>query len=251
MPDRRAHRGPHPKDRELFSTAALPALRAATADLSWLWSRGYAVDASLKLVGDRYQLEKRQRLAVARCAAGDDAIRFRRARQLAADEIAARRLRIDGYNVLTTIEAALAHGAVIVGRDGCYRDMASMHGTYRKVEETLPAIELIGRSLAELKPALAQWLLDGPVSNSGRLAAQLRETALRHVWNWTVELWPDPDAVMIGAAAAMDEPVNVTADSVILDRSAAWFNLARHVVDTYIAEAWIVDLSGDRSGEAL
>ena len=240
MPDRRAHRGPHPKDEQLFSSAALPALREATSDLSWLFSRTYAVDASLKLVGDRYQLEGRQRLAVARCAASDQAVANRKSGELSAAEIAGRTLLIDGYNLLTTIEAALAGAVIIAGRDGCYRDMASMHGTYRKVEETSPAIELIGRTLTELSVTQAKWLLDKPVSNSGRLATILRETAQANVWNWQVELVPDPDAVMI---AADGEDVNITADSVILDASDRWFNMARHCIDIHVADAWILAFS--------
>ena len=45
-------------------------------------------------------------------------------------------LLIDGYNVLTTVESALAHGLLLIGRDGCMRDLASMHGSWRKVDET-------------------------------------------------------------------------------------------------------------------
>ena len=156
MPDRRAHRGPHPKDEQLFSASTLPALQRATRELSWLFSHGYAVDASLKLVGDRYQLESRQRVAVARCAASDESVAKRKTTALTAEDVARRSLLIDGYNLLTTIEAALAGAVIIVGRGGRYRDMASMHGTFRKVEETLPAIELIGRTLAELKIADAR-----------------------------------------------------------------------------------------------
>ena len=192
MPDRRVHRGPHPQDAKLFSPAQLPVLQQATRDLSWLFSHGYSIDASLKLVGDRYQLNARQRLAVARCAAGG------------------------------------------------YRDMASMHGTYRKVAETLPAIELIGTSLAKLGNTEARWLLDKPVSNSGRLATMLREAAQNHGWQWTVELVNDPDAVMI---AAPEGVVNVTADSVILDRSLCWFSLTRHIIDQHIGDAWIIRLN--------
>lgn len=246
MPDRRAHRGPHPQDETLFCAEAVPDLRRSVSDLSWLLSRGYAVDAALKLVGDRYQLRARQRLAVARCAAGDDAREKRTEHELTADDLSGRRVLIDGYNLLTTIEAALAGGVILLGRDGCYRDMASMHGTYRKVCETPPAIELIGAALAELQIAHAHWLLDRPVSNSGRLAAQLREAAAPRGWNWGIELVADPDAVMIGASGGA---VNVTADSVILDRGGDWVNLARRVVDAYIADAWIVDLSGESSGE--
>ena len=75
------------------------------------------------------------------CAAGEEAVARRQANDIPNPQ--QRQLWIDGYNVLTTIEAALAGAVIIAGRDGCYRDMASMHGSYRKVEETSPAIELI------------------------------------------------------------------------------------------------------------
>ena len=242
MPDRRTHRGPHPKDSQLFSSAVTPVLRKATADLSWLFSRGYSIDASVKLVGDRYQLAARQRLAVARCAVGDDSLDLRANCELSAENLRDRHLLIDGYNLLTTIEAALARAVIIVGRDGCYRDMASMHGTYRNVHETAPAIELIGNALSELQIASAHWLLDSPVSNSGRLATRMRASAESHDWAWKVELVPDPDSVMINRSHEM---VNITADSVILDSNLPWFNLARHIIDAYITDAWIADLDSD------
>ena len=68
MPDRRRHRGAHPRDRELFAPERIEDLRRAVGDLSWLLSRGYAPTSSLKIVGDRYDLAQRQRTAVARAA---------------------------------------------------------------------------------------------------------------------------------------------------------------------------------------
>ena len=40
MPDKRAHRGPDPRDDEAFGRPTWPALREAVADLSWLFGRG-------------------------------------------------------------------------------------------------------------------------------------------------------------------------------------------------------------------
>ncbi len=55
--------------------------------------------------------------------------------------------------------------------------MASMHGSYRKVEETLPAIYILGELISKWNVATCRWLLDKPVSNSGRLKTMLRRTA--------------------------------------------------------------------------
>ena len=68
---------------------------------------------------------------------------------------AGQRIAIDGYNVLITIEAAMSGGCIFKARDGCLRDLASIHGTYRKVNETIPALQLIGEFLKEKNTAVA------------------------------------------------------------------------------------------------
>ena len=236
MPDRRQHRGPHPDDLRLFSLGSRPALQAAVDDLAWLLSRGYAPKSALKLVGDRYDLLARQRTAVARCACSDSEVQRRRSRQVACDAIRGEAIWLDGYNVLTTIEAALAGGVILPGRDGTYRDMASMHGSYRKVAETRPALELIGKTLAELEAGPCHWYLDSPVSNSGRLKGIIQEVAAEHQWAWDVELVHDPDPIL-----AESPQIAATADSAILDRCARWFNLARETVDRQVSGARVLE----------
>lgn len=239
MPDRRSHRGPHPEDEKLFSAQMVPVLREAVSDLSWLLSRGYSLDGSLKLVGDRYRLVRRQRLSVGRCAASDDAVAARAESHIEASAGHGSDLLIDGYNLLTTMEAALGGGVILLGRDGTYRDMASMHGTYRKVSETIPALTLIGASIAHLDVHEARWLLDSPVSNSGRLASVLRDLAKEQGWTWRVELVQNPDAVLKHATAE----IVVSADSVVIDSAPRWLNLARHITDQHIPDAWVIDLA--------
>src|SRR5262245_31402919 len=212
MPDQRQHRGRHPEDDRLFAPDQWPALRSAVADLSWLLSRDYASVSALKLVGDRYSLDQRQRIAVARCACSDQARASRLSRRVDVAAIRGQKLEIDGFNILTTIEAALAGGVLLLARDGCLRDMASVHGTYRKVEETLPAVELVAKSLAQWQPAQCIWYLDAPVSNSGRLAAIVRAAGERAGLAWKVELVSSPDQIL-----SKTDAIVATADSVILD----------------------------------
>jgi hypothetical protein len=237
MPDRRAHRGKHPEDAKLFAASQHEALRAGTRDLSWLLSRDYAQPSAVKVVGDRYRLNERQRMAVTRASCSDESLAKRKRSEVSPGALRDRPIEIDGYNLLTTIEAALAGGIILHCRDGTFRDIASIHGTYRKVEETLPAIELAGSMLTSLNVARARWLLDSPVSNSGRLATMLRDEAAKHGWNWDVELVQNPDAIL----SASNEIV-VSADSVILDRCVKWFNLARRVVEGLIPSANVVEM---------
>ncbi len=235
--DGRRHRGAHPKDRRLFAAAALPALRSSVADLSWLLSRGYAATASLKLVGDRFALKERQRLAVARASCSDQQKESRERTRLPLESVKGQDLLIDGFNIIVTTEAALSGGALIRCRDGLIRDMSSVHGSYRSVAETEEAIQLIGETLSEAKPASALWLLDRPVSNSGRLAQRIREIAAECDWPWSVEVVMNPDKVL----RASDRIV-VTSDSNVLDGVKRWINLGEALIARRLPEAWVMDL---------
>lgn len=222
----------------MFAESAWPHLCAATSDLSWLLGREYSMVSALKLVGDRYQLRERQRLAVMRSACSDAARVRRQSTCRPFETISGQTLLLDGYNVLTSVEAALGGGVILHARDGCYRDMASMHGTYRKVAETIPALQLIGEFLADCKVGRALWYLDSPVSNSGRLKTIMQDYANERDWDWQVELVQNPDAVL---AASLE--LVATADSVILDHCTRWVNLAYGVISQRISSALVVDLS--------
>ena len=227
MPDKRAHRGPHPEDAQLFNAKTLPTLQAAVSDMGWLLSRGYADKSSLKLVGDRYALTQRQRLAVMRASCSDQQFKNRTCKRMSGNLMQDRTLVIDGYNLLITIEAALSHAPLFICRDGTIRDLASIHGTYRKVEETIPAITIIAHVLDKLSFSKAVWLLDEPVSNSGRLKKRILAFAQEKSMDWNVQLVPNPDKVLIESQAII-----VTSDSAVLDRCKQWLNLAGILIDT-------------------
>lgn len=235
MPDRLSHRGPHPGDPERFAPARLPVLRQAGADFGWLAAHGYAPKSSLQLVGDRFALDLRQRQAVARASCAPAVAAARMARQLPLGPLP--ELWVDGFNVLTTIEAAFAGGVVLGCGDGCYRDLASVHGTWRRVVETPLALAHLAGVLAVAGVAQVVLLLDAPVGNSGRLAALVRRLASVHGWPWRVEVVASPDQELARAGV----PV-ATADSAILDRGVAWVNLAREAIAT-VPGVWLVDLA--------
>ena len=237
-PDRRRHRGAHPEDARLFEAARLASLRVAVSELSWLLSRGYQTKSALKLVGDRHNLRERQRLAVSRAACPDESCERRRASRVDEREVAGVGLIVDGFNLVITLEAALSGGVLVLGRDGCVRDLSSVHGSYRAVEETERAILLAGEALAALKPASVLWLLDSPVSNSGRLAARVREVASARGWPWEVRVEFNPDREIVNS-----DRVAVTSDSNVLDGVTRWLNLGRLVVERHVPSPWLIDLN--------
>ncbi len=219
MPDGRTHRGPHPEDHRWFNTETMPLLTKAVGELNWLLERGYAGKAALVLVGDRHALSERQRMALYRSACAPSVVQERARKHVALRPPIA----VDGFNLLITVEAALSGGILLRGCDGCVRDLASMHGSYRSVEETERAIELV----RELLPLEAVWYLDQPVSNSGRLAQRLRAAG------YPVELAPNPDRVL-----AESEAVAISTDRFILDRCARWHNLGARLVERLGAPVW-------------
>jgi hypothetical protein len=171
---------------------------------------------------------------VLRSSCSGSSLERRRAARIEIDAPHGRPIRIDGFNLILTLESALGGGVVLGGRDGCFRDLASVHGTYRRVAETQPALNLSARLMGEWGLGPCTWLLDAPVSNSGRLAAMIRATDS----SWTAEVVPDPDRVLVDGT----DPI-VTADAVILDRCSAWINLARSLVEAAVPGAFVVDLA--------
>ena len=222
----------------MFGDAWLAALRVATAELSWLLSRGYQSKSALKLVGDRHALRERQRLAVGRAACAESSLERRRASRVGAVAVAGEGLVVDGFNLVITLEAALSGGVLVRGRDGCVRDLSSVHGSYRAVEETERALLLAGEALAALAPQSVLWVLDRPVSNSGRLAEHVRATAAERGWPWTVEVEFNPDREIVNS-----DRIAVTSDSNVLDGVGRWLNLGRMIVERHVHGAWVIDLS--------
>ena len=244
-PDTRQHRGAHPADRELFRDEALPQLRTAVAELSWLLTRGYTAKAAVKLVGDRHSLIERQRLAVARAACSDQSLAIRNSSCIPAESISREDVIIDGFNLIITIEAALSGGVLLLCRDDSMRDLSSVHGSYRAVSETETAIVLIGEELKQLGVKSVEWVLDKPISNSGRLAKHIRELAATRSWPWTVELLFNPDERIISS-----EKIGITSDSAVLDRVGRWVNLKRQLIETRLRRTWLIDLKTNEAGNA-
>lgn len=224
-------RGPDPEDAETFRADRLVALREAVGDLSWLMGRGYSEHAALKLVGDRLQLTARQRQAVWRCACSDERVQTRGARRVDLGGVDGP-VAIDGFNVLITMERALAGGPVLVGRDGAWRDLAGVHGTWRSVETTTAAIERIGALLGNVE---VTWILDRPVSNAGRLATALRLRAAKEDWPWVVRVEGDADRVLVDF-----DGVVASSDGGILDRCGRWLALEPEALAG--DDVWCIDL---------
>ena len=238
MASHQTHRGLAPQDERLFAARQLPALRAAAGDLCWLLDRSYASRSALELAGNRYSLTSRQRMAVSRYACSREDVQRRQQLRVEPAQLRGQELWLDGYNVLTLLESALAGGIVLPGRDGCCRDIAGIHRRYRKMDETLPALQLIGETAQAWGVSLCRWWLDKPVSNSGRLKTLILKTATAAGWKMEAELTFSPDHVL-----SRTGQIIATSDGIVLDRCQRWVNLARLVIAERIPQARLLDLS--------
>jgi hypothetical protein len=239
MPDARRHRGAHPDDPRDFAPTEWPRLSRACAELSWLFSHGYAETASLKLVGDHHQLRERQRRAVLRAACSDVDAAERRARRRELEQLRGAALGIDGFNCLITLEALLSAAPVFSGRDGALRDLASVHGTYRHVEETRPALDALRGLLEAHGVAAVRMYLDRPVGNSGRLRGLVEEVFAGSPCRLSTRLCDSVDGEIVAA-----EPVVASSDSWIIQRAAAWVDLPATFARQLGSAVWRVPLDG-------
>ena len=233
----RRNRGKHPSDDKWFAPKWFPIFKEAVDDHSFLLTRGYAPTSALQIVGNRYKLNKRQRNAIMRISSSDQEIISRNKNVCKPVDLKNQVVEIDGFNLLIILESALSGALIFKGRDGTYRDISSVHGTYKRVQKTESAILLVGNTLNSLGVKSVQWYFDKPVSNSGRLKKMLLDLSEIHQFNWEVELVFNPDK-----ALAESKNIVVSSDGWVLDETEKWFNLAAFLIDNHLKESNIIEV---------
>jgi hypothetical protein len=231
------HRGKHPSDDDNFREKYLILLKEAVKDAQYLLTRGYNEKSTLEIVGNRYRLNERQRKALMRMVCSEQHQQIRAEKRVNWEEVVGKTLLIDGYNVLIIMESAMSGGYIFEGLDGCYRDIASIHGSYHKVEETIPVLLMIGEAMKKQKIALAHWYFDAPVSNSGRLKTIMYELKEQYDFPWKIDLSNNPDAVL-----KESKEIIVTSDGYVLNECVQWVNFTRWMIDTHFLETQIVKI---------
>lgn len=229
------NRGKQSNDDKWFAPKWHPIFAEAVNDFCYFLSRGYAENSVLQIVGNRYKLNQRQRNAILRISSSDQEIKARHQSVCQVADIKNKIIDIDGFNILILLESALSGAYVFKGRDGTYRDISSVHGSYKRVIKTENAILLVGNTLKEMKVKSVKWYLDQPVSNSGRLKTRLLEISRNNRFNWDVELVFDPDKVLVNSANIV-----VSSDGWILDHTQKWFNLGAFLIENHIKESNII-----------
>ncbi len=230
------NRGKVGSDDRLFGDKKMQQkIQEAIKDMSYLLSRGFSEKSSLQLVGNRHKLNNRQQRAVQGMSEAAEKLKKRAKNCLQPEQLANKEVVLDGFNVLIMLESALSKAYLFKGLDGCYRDVSSVHGTYKKVQQTDKAIYLIADFLQTYNVKKATWIFDKPVSNSGRLKTMLREIAEANDYNWEIILDNNPDKLI-----AESGNIAISSDAWILDHATAWCNMVRHIVDEHIPQKNVI-----------
>lgn len=232
-----SRRGFEESDQRFFSQKEIIKLKKAKEEVEYLIDRDYKIDPVVTFVSNRYQFSNRQRDCIKRVVCSCKSKELRKKKRLPVEKINQETIYIDGFNLIITIEVALSKGTLIMGSDGYIRDLAGLRGTYRIIDKTTKAIELIGRCLDDNNCKKAIFYLDSPVSNSRNLKYEILEIS-KH-WNTEVEV------NLVNNADVILEKLDkvVTSDAVIIDKCMSNFNLSREVIEKYIYENNIIDLN--------
>ena len=216
-------RGYIPTDEKEFGPQ-LGKLRAAGADLYYLVNRGYPIKSASVFVGNHYRLSERQRMALVRGVSPDERIKDRKRKEKAHLEPGSA-VSIDCFNTVISLEIAFSGSTLLLCMDGTVRDLAGLRGTYRLIDKTDAAVLAIRRVLEAEQVREACFLLDAPVSNSGRLKGRIADLFTGSAVQTSFEVVSDVDKLLY------DRENVVTSDAIILDRCRSWFNLVRRAID--------------------
>ncbi|HCN48157.1 MAG TPA: DUF434 domain-containing protein [Chryseobacterium sp.] len=220
------NRGKNTGDDTLFaSEKQINKLRSAVQDMQYLLTREYPEKATSELVGNRYRLKTRQIQALRGASASEGQLRNRKRKELEVSDLAGKTVYLDGFNVLILLESLLSEAYIFEGADGCFRDLSGVHGTYKRVNQTLRAVEAVAVFYHKNHIQKLVWIFDQPVSNSGRIKQIILEFAAENNLNWEAELQYNPDKFL-----AESSEIIVSSDAWILDHCKEWFNLIGYLI---------------------
>lgn len=208
-----------------WSGNILALLREGTKDYQYLLNRGYNPGPALTFIGNHYRLTALQRLAVRRNTDSTAALAARKEKEVSFSYLRGKKIALDGFNLVITLETALKGGLLLSCEDGTIRDLAGLHGSYHISPLTEQVLSLLYDFLKEAGLRDVVIYIDRPMHSSGKL---------KDLWS---QSWSGaPFSVRFILAKDVDlrlyeEPLVATSDSVILDHCRKWYSLAGAIAE--------------------
>lgn len=230
-------RGYVPEDEIQFSGRQLELLQKAADEVQFLLDQGYNIKPVTTFVGNHYMFSERQRLALARSVSAKEYVQTRSSKELLQNGkgMIPKIVHIDGFNTIITLEVVLSGSPILYCRDGVIRDLAGLRGTYRIIDKSQEAVELLLGQLESLNISDAVFYLDAPVSNSGRLSELIRQCAKGYSISVQTQIIPDVDRVLEQMEGV------ISGDAIIINRCKSWLNVVSTIVEQ-IESVWKIQL---------
>jgi len=216
----------------------------AAEDLRYLLNRDYPRDASLQLIGNRYNLDRDHRHLLRRGVFPSSLAEVRRNKKVSLKEIRGKGLAIDGYNCIITLESALKGKAILLADDAFIRDIAGVSGGYKETAETREALQLIMDLLRSAAPQEVCFLFDSPISGSGELASLIRDLMKERGIQGDAVAVKVPERIMADYAG-----ICASSDTAVIDHAEGVFDLAGHLITEQLHIACI-NLRNKPGGQA-
>ncbi|MCD6236196.1 MAG: DUF434 domain-containing protein [Thaumarchaeota archaeon] len=204
--------------------ARIKVLREARLDLKYLLNRGYRKSSALKLVGDKYQLNRAERSILFRSVLSDDEASVIRSKMASLEDLKGEELWIDGFNVLNTIETVLRGEVLVLCDDGVLRDFSEIHSKYRLSDLTGKALEEITSLLRKAETGYVVFLFESQISRSGEIAALARKILEAEKVPGEARTTKSVDSALIKSGKLV-----ASSDSTILLKCKRFIDLARYL----------------------
>jgi len=210
-------------------------LADAVRDLRYLLNRGYPRDSAVVFVANHYRLKLDERHLLARCVFSRAEVVSHRAKAVSSAKVRGKRLGVDGYNVLITVESILTGRQVMKCDDGFVRDLRAIFGKYRTSSATPRALAAILKTISRAKPREVVMMYDSQMSRSGELAAEVRRRLKQ------VGLKGDAQTVVGVDFKVRELDIVASSDRAIIERAKAVWDLPAEVLRR--RKAKIIDLA--------
>ncbi len=205
----------------------------ASKELKVLAALGYSMNQSIRMVSEKLQLRREEIFAVRKVMRWPDEALRNAIKKIPPWLVEERILRIDGYNVLQTIDALLSGEPVYLSTDGFLRDIRSSYRSPKRIHLER-ALNVLVSELSSLSPREVEIVFDSQISRSGELARKATEEISsvglrgRGISEKSVDLY------------VSDAEVSASSDSVIISKAKAVVDLPELVLQRVGGRAiWI------------
>jgi len=199
----------------------------AIEDYSLLLEKDYPQKIILKMTGDRYRLNKTQRIILYRGIISKTQAKQRKNKKV--ENLFYTNLYLDTYNVLFTLSNYLLGRIVFISNDDFLRDAGEIHGKIQTEKVFFRSIEILFEYLNNIKLRSLIFFIDYPLAYSDLLASLINDKLKFYNLKGEAISVKSPDHELTG----IREGIISTSDSTIIDNAdTKTFDMARQVLES-------------------